>query len=422
MKVVLINKTDVGGGAAVAANRLKEALRQEGVDASMLVQDAKQPGDGVVAVGDGFMHRQKAFYRFVMERLLFLPHEKNALERFAFSPANTGIDISHHPLVLEADIIHLHWVNQGFLSLESLQKLFSLGKPVVWTLHDMWSFTGGCHYSGSCLEFLEHCAYCPFLKKPGKNDLSARLFKQKKELYKHVSMHVVTCSKWLKSLSNESTLLRSKIFHQIPNPIDTNFYQPRDKKQCREKLGLPRDKKLVLFGAANVEDTRKGMRYLLEALDILKESFPLFRDNVELLVFGKMPKGKAKTFPFKTHSFKFVSDHNVLVDLYNAADIFVLPSLQDNLPNTVMESMACGTPVVGFRIGGVPEMIDHEESGFLAEVRNALSLATGMHETLFLSDFEQMGAAARAKVVKCYSQKVVAQRYLTVYNEALANR
>lgn len=419
MKILQINKTDAGGGAAVAANRLNRALRNNGIESKLMVQDLRRNEEGVYAVGSGFAYRQKAFARFAWERLSFLPYERNASVRFAFSPANTGIDISRHPLVQEADIIHLHWVNQGFLSLETLGQLLACGKPIVWTQHDMWSFTGGCHYAGTCLEFLEFCSYCPFLKKPGKKDLSAQLFAKKRRIYNAAPLSIVTCSKWLRTLSQESKLLRRKDFHNIPNPIDTNFYAPRNKQEARQRLNLPADKKLVLFGAANVNDPRKGMRYFIEALSILGENFPVVNENTELVVFGKMNDETIKLFPFKTHSFKFVSNPDTLVDLYCAADCYVLPSLQDNLPNTVMESLACGTPVVGFSIGGVPEMVTHQQSGYLAEVKNSLSLATGIYETLFISDQQKYRQIARQKAVDCYAEAVVAKQYTEVYKSLL---
>ncbi|WP_439182155.1 glycosyltransferase family 4 protein [Carboxylicivirga taeanensis] len=419
MKILQINKTDAGGGAAVAANRLNRALRNNGIESKLLVQDLRRNEEGVYAVGSGFGYRQKAFARFAWERLTFLPYERNASVRFAFSPANTGIDISQHPLVQEADIIHLHWVNQGFLSIETLGKLLACGKPVVWTQHDMWSFTGGCHYAGTCLEFLEFCSYCPFLKKPGKKDLSARQFAQKRRIYNEAPLTIVTCSKWLRTLSQESKLLRRKDFYNIPNPIDTSFYTPRNQQEARERLKLPQDKKLLLFGAANVDDPRKGMRYFIEALNILAENFPVVKEDAELVVFGKMNAETVKLFPFKTHSFKFVSNPDTLVDLYSAADSYILPSLQDNLPNTVMESLACGTPIIGFSIGGVPEMVTHQESGYLAEVKNALSLATGIYETLFVNKLDQYRLKARQKAVECYSEEVVAEKYLKVYKSLL---
>lgn len=419
MKVVLLNKTDAGGGAAVAASRLNKALRANGIDSSLLVQDHVWHTDGVVGVGHGFMYRQKAFAGFLWERLCFLPHEKDSSVRFGFSPANTGMDITQHPLIKEADIIHLHWVNQGFLSLNSLNKLFTLGKPIVWTQHDMWAFTGGCHYAGDCQRFLESCVYCPFLRRPHAKDLSSVLFKRKQQIYDQTHMSIVACSKWLRDLAKESSLLGDKQAFAIPNPIDTGFYRPMDKLDQRQLLGLPKDKKLILFGAANVNDPRKGMSYFLKALDILNKNYPGANENIELVVFGKMKKDVLKQLPFKVHAFSFVSDPEVLVSLYNSADIFVLPSLQDNLPNTVMEALACGTPVVGFGIGGVPEMVSHKVSGYMARMKDAESLADGLYDTLFKADLDAYSQAARDKVIKDYSEEAVAKKYLQVYQSML---
>jgi glycosyltransferase involved in cell wall biosynthesis len=421
LKIVLINKSETAGGASVAAKRLAVALSANGVDVKMLVSDGTSSGI-VEALDQSFFRKSKAFLRMVGERLYFLPFERSAVERFSFSPANTGVDLSKHPDVLNADVIHLHWTNQGFLSLKGLQRLARLGKPIVWTLHDMWAFTGGCHYNGTCLEFTESCGNCPFMRKPHRHDLSSVQFIRKKQIYKDLNINVVTCSKWLRSLTLESTLLRQKPVHVVPNPIDTKQFSPRDKMACRRELNLPVDKKLLLFGAANINDPRKGMRFLMEALDMLFGNFPVLYDQVELVVFGKNNTGNTLPFPFKTTYLNYVKDINQLVTLYNAADAYVLPSLQDNLPNTVMESMACGTPVIGFRTGGVPEMYEHQKSGYLAEVKNALSLSNGIYETLFINDAQKMGDEARQRVLSNYSESVVANRYLEVYQKALELR
>lgn len=422
MKIVHINKHDTGGGAAVAARRLHKALRANNIDSKFLVLNKKSSDPFTFALGEGMMHTAKSHFHFIAERVGFLAHEKDASLRFAFSPASSGFDISNHPLVQEADVIHLHWVNQGFISLKGLKKLFALNKPIVWTQHDMWAFTGGCHYAGSCMEYNESCGYCPFLRNPSKYDLSKRIFLKKRKIYDNTNLNVVACSKWLRSLSAESSLFRNFNVTSIPNAIDTNQYQPRDKMECRRDLGLPTDKKLVLFGAANLLDVRKGFRYLIEALNIVHENFPTLSARIELVVFGKLKKDVSSQLPFPIHDMKFISDTERLVKLYNACDLMLLPSLQDNLPNTVMESMACGTPVVGFHIGGVPEMVIHEECGFMADAKNSLSLATGLYETLFLNDTAEMGRAARRRAVELYSQKTVATQYISIYKEAIQNQ
>mgnify|MGYP002621595096 CR=1 FL=1 len=423
MKVVHINKTDTGGGASVAAHRLHNALLKEGIDSYMLVEHKKSNGTNIVEAESGRLAQIKAFGRFVGERLTILPSERSLSMRYNFSIANTGLDISQHPLVQDADIIHLHWINQGYLSMQGLQKLFELGKPVVWTLHDMWAFSGGCHYAGSCLEYAEHCGYCPLLRNPSKTDLSQQIFQQKKSVYGNANLTLVACSHWLCSCASGSVLFRHKKCVVIPNPIERDVFCPRDKSACRMALGLPTDKKLLLFGAAKLSDIRKGYRYLSEALRIISDSFPLIAQQIELVVFGKVKGGKLQDdgHSFRVHSFDFVRDRQTLVNLYNAADAFVLPSLQDNLPNTVMESLACGTPVVGFRIGGVPEMVEHEKVGYMAEVKNSLSLANGIVSTLL------MGFSARQKEISeyaysLYDEKIVAKQYISTYRTALANR
>lgn len=419
MKVVHINKSDAGGGASVAALRIHRSLIREGIDSYILVQEKKRAEANEYQAGNGLLYKMANFKNFVVERLAILPSEKEAAMRYYFSIANTGRDLAKLDVVRNADIIHLHWINQGFLSLDGLKDIIALGKPIVWTLHDMWPFTGGCHYAGTCLEFNEHCGYCPFLRSPNKNDLSARTFNLKKEIYSKANLTIVTCSRWLSTLSKSSSLFRSTPVYNVPNPIDTNFYHQLDREMCRKELNLPVDKKLLLFGAANIQDIRKGFRYLEEALTILNDSFPKLSNSIELIVFGKVNNKLLKRLPFKVNSQEFISNPMQLVKLYNAADTFILPSLQDNLPNTAMESLCCGTPVVGFRIGGIPEMVEHGRTGYLAEVKNSLSLADGIYNMLFFGTAEQRQMVRDISIQK-FSEHIVAQQYINVYNKALS--
>lgn len=419
MKIVHINKTDAGGGAAVAALRIHRSLLRAGVDSHILVQEQKRNESNEHVAGSGFLYGVNNFSNFVKERLTIKPHEKNSSMRYNFSIANTGQSIADLPVVKEADVIHLHWINQGFLSLDGLQELFSLGKPVVWTLHDMWPFTGGCHYAGNCFEFNEHCGFCPYLSDPQKTDISYQTYARKKDIYSKANLSVVTCSRWLATMARSSSMMKNaNVITTIPNPIDTNFYKPIDRMACRKELGLPLDKKLILFGAANILDVRKGFRYLEEALTIIQDNFPAISSRMELVVFGKLDKGWTNKFTFKIHPMNFISNPETLVKLYNAADTFILPSLQDNLPNTVVESMCCGTPVVGFSIGGIPEMITHMKTGFLAEVKNSLSLANGIYNMLFFGP-EQRNAV-RESAVQLFAENTVATQYIDVYKKVLS--
>lgn len=420
MKVVHINKADTGGGAAVAMCRIHAALRKEGVDSAVLVQQTKSGAPNAFSTSDTIIERGRDFANFVAERLRILPHEKISSMRFNFSIASDGRDVSSFPIVRDADVIHLHWVNQGFLSMESLQSLAALGKPIVWTLHDMWPFTGGCHYAGTCLEFNEHCGFCPFLRDPAKDDLSARLFRLKRVTYQAMNLTVVACSQWLSTLASSSSLFHGRTSLAIPNPIDTDVFRPLDKAQCRRELGLPLDKKLILFGAAKVSDVRKGYRYLVEALGIIANSFPSVASHTELVIFGQADKQMTDLgASFNIHSMNFVSSTEKLVKLYNAADAFVLPSLQDNLPNTVVESLACGTPVVGFRNCGIPEMVVHGKTGYLAEPKNSLSLANGIYATMFFDPDKKRGEVVQ-HAKDLFGEHATAQKYIDVYNNAIA--
>ncbi|RLD80493.1 MAG: glycosyl transferase group 1, partial [Bacteroidetes bacterium] len=377
MKVVLVNKSDRTGGAAVACRRLQKALQKAGADAKLLVQEKNDDDQTVKITGTGFWKRKKNFLLFVLERFYFLFYEASKEIRFAFSPAIAGENIYKNNLIKEADIIHIHWFNQGFLSLKNLKRLIALNKPIVWTLHDMWAFTGGCHYSGDCENYMVSCGNCPFIKNPSEKDLSYKILKKKKTILKDANITFVTCSNWLKAKAKESSLLKDFIVVSIPNPIDQKQFYPMDKKMIREKLSLPADKKLILFAAANISDKRKGLSYLLKALELVEKNNSIPTD-LEIVTFGKSDDSVFNNLPFNVHNLGILSKTEKIAEAYNAADLFVLPSLEDNLPNTIMESLACGTPVLAFKTGGIPEMIDHKKNGYLADYKSAEDLKKGL--------------------------------------------
>lgn len=413
MKILIINKSYFSGGAGIAAGRLFQTLKQAGADVSMMVFDPTTQSDNkLIQLTRNTWHRILWWALFLTERLFFLPSEKSKAQRYAFSPAVSGVDISRHPAVQEADMIHLHWYNQGFLSHRSLRKIYALGKPVVHTLHDMWAFTGGCHYNGTCERFTGQCGQCIYLKNPAENDLSFKGFQQKRAYYQNANLTIVTCSRWLGALAAKSSLLEKKKILSIPNSIDTTFYQPVAREEVRKKLHLPHDRKLVLFGAANLNDPRKGLHYFLEAIQMVKFDF-------DIVVFGKNSTLMLQQHTRKVFDFGLIASKETMRDLYQAADVFVLPSLQDNLPNTVMESLACGTPVVAFNTGGIPEMVDHLANGYIAKSQSSADLAKGIEWILGNINSNTLGKAARDKVLHEYSEAVVAAKYLQLYQSIL---
>ena len=397
MKIVILNTSERTGGAAVAAGRLGKALRQAGIQVDKLIRE------------NTWLNR----FRFYWERLIiFLCNHLNRKNLFAVSIANTGMDLSGHPLVKDADIIHLHWINQGFLSLKDIEELVKLNKPIVWTMHDMWPCTGICHHARDCEKFQTICESCFFLKSKGK-DLSTSVFDKKLSLYKEANITFVGCSRWLSGKAKKSYLLRDKTVLSIPNPIDTEVYHPMDQDMTRELLGLPSGKRLLLFGALNVTDKRKGIDYLIEALRKIE------KQDVELVVFGQAKDDIRGLFPVPIHSMGYLSDESKIVALYNAVDMFITSSLEENLPNTIMESMACGTPCVGFEIGGIPEMIDHKINGYVASYKDASDLANGIRWVLEHEDQQALSDACVKKVQENYTEEVVAKQYMALYKRLL---
>lgn len=403
------------GGAGVAAARLHQALLKSGIESNLLVPQLSNPQEHAHAIANTKWQSRKAWGRFVAERLHFLPFEKDSTVRFAFSPAQSGVDISEHPLVQAASIIHLHWINFGFLSLKSLERLFLLGKPIVWTLHDMWAATGGCHYSRGCDHYLSHCRYCPYLRKPEQYDISFSQFETKKSIYQNANITLVSPSRWLNEIVLKAALTGHLSSLSIPNCIDTDLFKLTGSAEARKALGLPSGKKLLLFAGANTQDPRKGFLYLKKAL----EGFNAASHDVEVLILGKGNAQKFEDMPVKTHYLGKITDPARMVSAYNAADMIIVPSLEDNLPNTIMEAMACGTPAVGFATGGIPEMIGHRQNGYVAEATSASSLADGIRWILENNTENAVSQQARQKVIEHYSEKVVAAQYSKLYRSLL---
>lgn len=422
MKVTLINTADAGGGAPAACTRLLHALRSQGVDASLLVQYKKTNNAAVSSIVKNPTSKVRARFTFLAERIPFiLFHEKDKSVRFAFSPADWGTDITNNELIKDADILHLHWTNSGFLSVSDLEKLIKTGKPIIWTLHDMWTFTGGCHYSGSCNHFETECGSCPFLKDAGNHDLSHTGWLRKAKMYYEAkNITFVACSNWLANVAAKSSLIGELPIKAIPNPIDIAVFSPGDKATERQKRGISVDAKVVLFGAANINDKRKGISYLVDALQLLKDGV---KDTsaIEVVIFGKNKHFDVSQLPFSVHQLNIITDENEMAAIYSLADVFVTTAIEDNLPNTVMEAMACGTPVVAFNTGGIPEMIDHLQSGYLAELRSAQGIADGITELLYNSDSRQLSNSARQKVLDNYTNEKVAKPYIELYRSVSKN-
>jgi len=317
----------------------------------------------------------------------------------------------------EADLIHFHWV-ASFVDYEAFFRFLPRSTPLVWTLHDMNPFTGGCHYDTGCGRFREQCGVCPQIGSRKQNDLTRQIWQRKRKAFRLLPtnrMHIVTPSKWLGKELSQSSLLSQFPRSVIPYGLDTEIFQPRDRRVMRDALGISIHAKVVLFVADGANDPRKGFKLLASAL---KDSES--RSEIVLLSLGP---GKPDEFTRYTHvHVQTIQDDRLLSFIYSCADVFVAPSLQDNLPNTVLESMACGTPVVGFRAGGIPDAVQEGKTGLLAAAGNVDDLRRAVIEAVEHNEIRgEMSQNCRKRVLEEYRLETQASRYLSLYQELLAN-
>lgn len=413
MRVLIVNTSDRSGGAAVAANRLMMALNNHGVKVKMLVRDKISDSLTIVALPKSpLLHWNFLWERFIIYCRLHFSRK----HLFEIDLANTGSDITRLPEFQEADVIHLHWINQGMLSLGTIRKILRSGKPVVWTMHDIWPATGLCHVTLGCRNFTSVCHQCRLLPGGGSdNDLSTSVWRKKERMLDGESIFFVACSRWLAGEAKASGLLKGQKITSIPNPIDTHIYKPGDRMEARRRLGLKEDRQYILFASQRATNENKGMDYLIEACRQLHDL-----PQVTVLILGGHAEEVTPQLSLDAVPLGYVNDERRIVEIYQAADVFVLPSLSENLPNTIMEAMACGLPCVGFRVGGIPEEIDHKRNGYVAEYRNACDLANGIRWVLTSAKSEELSRDCVRKVTQNYSQQSVALRYIDVYEQAMA--
>lgn len=414
MKIVMLNTSDRKGGAAVAAYRLREALVANGVETTMIVRDKTTEDPDIISINTGWRRRQINRFRFLWERLMiFCRNGFTRKELFAVSIADTGTDISRLPAVREADVIHLHWINQGFLSLKDIRKLLALGKPVVWTLHDMWPVTGICHHAWECGKYKETCGACPFLHSTKRRDLSTRVQRKKAEVY-HSGLHLIPVSEWLAGKCRESALGKSLPVTRIPNSIDTELFSPGDRSEAREKLGLPSDKKILLMGAARIDDPVKGFPLLKEILTVLP---PEIQKEGLLVLFGELKEVRLQdeglALPFL--HLGTVSDPGILADLYRAADATLSTSHYETFGQTLSEALSCGCPVVSFDNGGQKDIVDHRKNGYLARYADVRDFARGIEWILCHPEPAALAENARKKVFDTFAVEKVAAQYIRLY-------
>jgi glycosyltransferase involved in cell wall biosynthesis len=405
MRVVHVSTFDLQGGAARAAWRLHSGMQRLGVESSMLVRFKSAELSSVQQVVRKKTWRTRV-WKLIQEE--YCLSNRTPLSNTHFSLGEPGMDLSAKELAREADILQLHWV-QEFQSPASLAALLRLGKPLVWTLHDQRAFTGGCHYSAGCRGFERECADCPQLKS-NPLQLPKRSLRDQREAFPSGAVTVVTPSRWLAEEARRSALFREARIEVIPNGIETEIFRPMPRAEARLQLGLPEQGFLALCGADSGEERRKGAAELLAALERLPENA-----GVQALWYGGLLPG-AERLGSKVRSLGYLGPAELRA-AYCAADVFVLPSLEDNLPNTALESLACGTPIVAFETGGIPELVINGKTGWLVPPGDiqALtdSLASLARDPRLCRPY---GAYGAQWIAERYSIEMQARRYLELYS------
>jgi glycosyltransferase involved in cell wall biosynthesis len=413
MKVVQLSAGDEGG-AGRAAIRLHRALLDSGADSTMIV-NAKASSDWRVQAKSGLIADVVQRARILVEQV------PGAVARVPdahlFSPAITGSLRAREVNALPVDVVNAHWTNIGYLSVAQFGRIT---KPLVWTLHDMWAFTGGRHYEGDAADARWHRPYTRSNRVTDGSRFDAeRWVWQRKSRHWRTPRHIVTPSTWLAERAASSSLLADWPVHVIPNALDTSIFKPRSKAAARDFFDLPHEPPLILFSlTTGLDDPRKGWDLLKAALATLHRTNP----EVELAVLGHEapPEPWDPGLP-RAHWLGRLHDDRALAMAYSAADVSVVPSRQDNLPQTGTEAQACGCPVVAFSIGGLPDIVRHRETGYLAEAFDPQDLAGGL--AWVLDDphrREALGTAARERAVRLWSQAIVSAQYTELYEQVLA--
>ncbi|MFO7606150.1 MAG: glycosyltransferase family 4 protein [Desulfurivibrionaceae bacterium] len=411
MKILIVNTSDTQGGAARAAYRLHRSLLGADVDSQMLVQ-SKTSDDFTVTGSHSIIQKGLAIIRPTLDSIPVQLYKHRTKTRFSPSwlPFTGMVDRIN---ALNPDIVHLHWICAGMMRIEDIAKI---NVPIVWSLHDMWAFTGGCHCDEGCGAYKESCGGCKVLGSTRAGDLSSSVLKRKHKAFRVVkNLTIIGLSQWMARCAAESSLFKNNKVVNLPNPLDSHVFSPVAQRTARDLLNLPKDKKIILFGAMiATSDPNKGFKELSESLNKLQ------RDDIEFVVFGSSEPIESQRFKFKTHYLGQLYDDISLRVLYSAADVMVVPSLQEAFCQTAAEAMSCGTPVVAFGATGLLDVVDHLTNGYLAKPFDIDDLANGIEWVLSAKNYIELSQNARDKVMRKFDSQVVAEQYLELYKDILS--
>lgn len=416
MRILHASTNERRGGAGRAANRLHQGLLGAGIDSQMLVQD-RGSDSSTVHSARSKAGRALELLRPALEALPLRLLAPAGEGRFtpAWLPDRLGGELRR----LQPDLLHLHWVGKGFLRIESLRRV---RQPLVWTLHDMWPLTGGCFHSGECRRYESACGRCPVLGSRAENDLAHWVWRRKQRAWQGLKITLVCPSRWMAAQAARSALFAGSEPRLIPNGLDLERFAPLEGGFARRALGLDPSKRYLLFCASRPPaNPFKGFERLPELFARLNDLG--WGGKVELLLAGEAAADQVAGIPARVHRLGAISDEAALRLAYCAAQALVAPSRIDNLPNTIMEALACGTPAAAFGVGGIPEMIDHQQTGWLADPGDAAGLAAGLDWLLGEPErLARISRSARASAERKYDLRRITEAHLELYRELLEAR
>jgi glycosyltransferase involved in cell wall biosynthesis len=416
MKVLHLNFSDTEGGAARGAYWQHKALLKAGVQSNMLVAN-KKSDDFMVIGPQTRIEKGINLLRPVLDTLPLVFYPKR--DTYIFSPAWLPNTVKRQVDRINPDIVNLHWICGGYFRPESFRRFKRI---IVWTLRDMWAFTGGCHYANECKRYEDSCGFCPQLHSKKENDLSKKLWGRKFRAWKDVDMTIVAISHWLAECARSSSLFKNRRIEVIHNGLDEKLFKPMPKKVVREILGLPLNKKIILFGALNaLTDKKKGFEHLRLALEKLVSSGR--GDSTELVVLGSSEPKDAPNYGMNVRYMGRLHDDISLATAYAGADVTVVPSTQEAFGKTAIESQACGTPVVCFDTTGLKDIVEHKKNGYRARCFDCNDLTNGI--AWVLQDekrWQALSKRAREKVEQEFTLEVQAKKYIALYEELLCVR
>jgi glycosyltransferase involved in cell wall biosynthesis len=410
--------SEMFGGAGIAAQRLHEALRRQNVESRLYYGE----GTPFVENCEPVFQINSFFWRNAAALAQAWRNRRNAPGCLVTSPRwirRTRLqDLGPRP-----DVVNLHWISR-WIDQPSFFASLPPHLPVVWSLHDMNPFTGGCHHAGNCERFTDYCRECPQLKNPGPRDDAFRFFEIKKRCYTGKNLHVISSSDWMSAQARRSALLRhARSFHTIPLGLDTESFKPIDKSCARQALAIDGERFVVGFACADLSSPDKGGLLLAEALHALAD-----KTNITLLIFGagKLPDNGGRSEPdgrYQIIELGSINSPRLQSQFYSACDVFAAPSRIESFGLTALEAMACGTPVVAFETGGLVDIVADGKTGLLEKKVGSVAGLRNQLDWMLQHPAERrnMGLAARERVKKQFPSALMGSRYMELYRELVGN-